>query len=88
MALCNEVKPLHIVPIHLVHPLKPNSPTHLAMSQVELVERLLKNLGTENSGFTVDNIMRVGIRIYSVLSIPFSSACLTLLECLVQLTRT
>ncbi|XP_059572636.1 centrosomal protein of 104 kDa isoform X4 [Alligator mississippiensis] len=58
MALCNEVKPLHIIPIHLVHPLKPNSPTHLAMSQVELVERLLKNLGTENSGFTVDNIMR------------------------------
>ncbi|XP_019396765.1 PREDICTED: centrosomal protein of 104 kDa isoform X3 [Crocodylus porosus] len=58
MALCNEVKPLQIIPIHLVHPLKPNSPTHLAMSQVELVERLLKNLGTENSGFTVDNIMR------------------------------
>ncbi|XP_066493843.1 centrosomal protein of 104 kDa [Tiliqua scincoides] len=58
MALCNEVKPLQIIPVHLVQPLKPNSPTHLAMSQVELVERLLKDLGTENSGFTVDNVMK------------------------------
>ncbi|XP_044308269.1 centrosomal protein of 104 kDa isoform X2 [Varanus komodoensis] len=58
MALCNEVKPLQIVPAHLLQPLKPNAPTHLAMSQVELVERLLKDLGTENSGFSVDNIMR------------------------------
>ncbi|XP_067423204.1 centrosomal protein of 104 kDa isoform X2 [Emydura macquarii macquarii] len=58
MALCNEVKPLQIIPIHLVQPLKPNSLTHLAMSQVDLVERLLKDLGTENSGFTIDNIMR------------------------------
>lgn len=58
MALCNEVKPLQIIPPHLVQPLKPNSPTHLAMSQVDLVERLLKDLGTENSGFTVDNVMK------------------------------
>uniref|UniRef100_A0A8C8SIB0 Centrosomal protein of 104 kDa n=1 Tax=Pelusios castaneus TaxID=367368 RepID=A0A8C8SIB0_9SAUR len=58
MALCNEVKPLQLIPVHLVQPLKPNSPTHLAMSQVDLVERLLKDLGTENSGFTIDNIMR------------------------------
>lgn len=59
MALCNEVKPLQIIPAHLVQPVKPNSPTHLAMSQVELVERLLKDLGTDNTGFTVDNVMRV-----------------------------
>ncbi|XP_042336407.1 centrosomal protein of 104 kDa [Sceloporus undulatus] len=58
MALCNEVRPLQIIPAHLVHPLKPNSPTHLAMSQVELVERLLKDLGTDNTGFTIDNVMR------------------------------
>ncbi|XP_010175559.1 centrosomal protein of 104 kDa [Antrostomus carolinensis] len=58
MALCSEVKPLQIVPVHLVQPLKPNSPTHLAMSQVELVERLLKNMGTENSGFTISNVMK------------------------------
>ncbi|KAM7084124.1 centrosomal protein of 104 kDa [Ciconia maguari] len=58
MALCSEVKPLQIVPVHLVQPLKPNSPTHLAMSQVELVECLLKDMGTENSGFTIGNIMK------------------------------
>ncbi|XP_063173495.1 centrosomal protein of 104 kDa isoform X2 [Candoia aspera] len=58
MALCNEVKPLQVIPAHLVQPLRPNCPTHLAMSQVELVERLLRDLGTENSGFTVDNVMR------------------------------
>ncbi|NWQ91036.1 CE104 protein, partial [Burhinus bistriatus] len=58
MALCSEVKPLQIVPIYLVQPLKPNSPTHLAMSQVELVECLLKDMGTENSGFTISNVMK------------------------------
>ncbi|NXS58955.1 CE104 protein, partial [Brachypteracias leptosomus] len=58
MALCSEVKPLQIVPVHLVQPLKPNSSTHLAMSQVKLVESLLKDLGTENSGFTISNVMK------------------------------
>ncbi|NXG06662.1 CE104 protein, partial [Sakesphorus luctuosus] len=58
MALCTEVKPLQIVPVHLVKPLKPNSPTHLAMSQVELVECLLRALGTGNSGFTINNVMK------------------------------
>eukprot|EP00075_Anas_platyrhynchos_P009909 XP_027299162.1 centrosomal protein of 104 kDa [Anas platyrhynchos] len=58
MALCSEVKPLQIVPVHLVQPLKPNSPIHLAMSQVELVECLLKDMGTENSGFTISNVMK------------------------------
>ncbi|XP_077168779.1 centrosomal protein of 104 kDa isoform X1 [Paroedura picta] len=58
LALCIEVKPLQIIPAHLVQPLKSNSPTHLAMSQVDLVERLLRDLGTENTGFTVDNVMR------------------------------
>ncbi|NXK36275.1 CE104 protein, partial [Piprites chloris] len=58
MALCTEVKPLQIVPVHLVKPLKPNSPTHLAMSHVELVECLLRALGTGNSGFTISNVMK------------------------------
>ncbi|NWU05950.1 CE104 protein, partial [Cephalopterus ornatus] len=58
MALCTEVKPLQIVPVHLVKPLKPNSPTHLAMSHVELVECLLRALGTGNSGFTINNVMK------------------------------
>ncbi|NWS00995.1 CE104 protein, partial [Motacilla alba] len=58
MALCPEVKPLQIIPVHLVKTLKPNSPTHLAMSHVELVESLLGAMGTENSGFTVNNVMK------------------------------
>ncbi|XP_067328917.1 centrosomal protein of 104 kDa isoform X1 [Anolis sagrei] len=58
MALCNEVRPLQIIPAHLVQPLKPNASTHLSMSQVELVERLLRDLGTDNTGFTVDSVMR------------------------------
>ncbi|NXV78020.1 CE104 protein, partial [Atlantisia rogersi] len=58
VALCSEVKPLQVVPVHLVQPLKPNSPTHLAISQVELVESLLKEMGTENSGFTVGSVMK------------------------------
>ncbi|OXB78116.1 UNVERIFIED_CONTAM: hypothetical protein H355_007258 [Colinus virginianus] len=58
MALWSEVKPLQIVPAHLVQPLKPNSPAHLATGQVQLVECLLKEMGTENSGFTVSNVMK------------------------------
>ncbi|XP_057274194.1 centrosomal protein of 104 kDa isoform X1 [Pezoporus wallicus] len=58
MALCSEVRPLQIVPVHLVQPLKPNSATHLAMSQVELVQCLLKDMGTENSGFTISSVMK------------------------------
>ncbi|NWT70840.1 CE104 protein, partial [Prunella himalayana] len=58
LALCPEVKPLQIIPVHLVKTLKPNSPTHLAMSHVELVESLLAAVGTENSGFTVNNVMK------------------------------
>lgn len=61
MALCSEVKPLLIVPVHLVQPLKANSPAHLAMSRVELVEQLLRDMGTENSGFTISNVMTVGV---------------------------
>lgn len=30
------------------------------MSQVELVQCLLRDLGTENSGFTISNVMKVG----------------------------
>ncbi|XP_059722413.1 centrosomal protein of 104 kDa [Haemorhous mexicanus] len=58
MALCPEVKPLQIIPVHLVKTLKANSPTHLAMSHVELVESLLGAMGTENSGFTISNVMK------------------------------
>ncbi|XP_027699696.1 centrosomal protein of 104 kDa-like isoform X2 [Vombatus ursinus] len=71
LALCKEIKPLQIIPTYLVQPLKQNSSTHLAMSQTDLLARLLKDLGTETSGFTVDNVMRFSVsalehRIYEI----------------------
>lgn len=58
MALCKEVRALQAVPSYLVQPLKPNCSAHLAMSQVDLLARLLRDLGTAGSGFTVDGVMR------------------------------
>ncbi|XP_078414369.1 centrosomal protein of 104 kDa isoform X5 [Cetorhinus maximus] len=58
MALLKEVRPLHIIPPQLMQPLKPQVPGRLVMNQIELVERLLKELGTDNSGFTIGNVMK------------------------------
>ncbi|MGH0143725.1 UNVERIFIED_CONTAM: hypothetical protein FKN15_000790 [Acipenser sinensis] len=58
MALFKEVRPLQAIPAELVKPLKPNTLARLALSQLELLERLLKDLGTDNSSFTVDNVMQ------------------------------
>lgn len=59
MALFKEVKSLQMIPSYLVQPLKANTPTHLATSRMDLLARLLKDLGTEGSGFTVDDVMKV-----------------------------
>ncbi|XP_018419582.1 PREDICTED: centrosomal protein of 104 kDa, partial [Nanorana parkeri] len=61
MAIFKEVKPLQFIPVHLVQPLKGSLPSRLALSQVELVENLLKELGVDNSGFTVDNVMKFAL---------------------------
>ncbi|XP_062889352.1 centrosomal protein of 104 kDa isoform X1 [Mobula hypostoma] len=58
MALLKEVRPLHIIPPQLMQPLKPQVPVRLVINQIELVERLLKELGADNSGFNVDNVMK------------------------------
>ncbi|XP_078498758.1 centrosomal protein of 104 kDa [Lissotriton helveticus] len=58
MALFKEVKPLQMIPAQLVQPLKSTTPIRLTLSQIEIVERLVADLGTENTGFTVDNVMR------------------------------
>ena len=54
-----EVKSLQVIPSYLVQPLKASSSTHLAMSQMALLARLLRDLGPEGAGFTVDSVMRV-----------------------------
>ncbi|XP_059232265.1 centrosomal protein of 104 kDa [Mustela nigripes] len=71
MALFKEVKALQIIPSHLVQPLKANTSNHLAMSQVGLLARLLKDLGTGSSGFSVDSVMKFSVsalehRVYEV----------------------
>eukprot|EP00062_Callorhinchus_milii_P012732 gi/632960076/ref/XP_007895989.1/ PREDICTED: centrosomal protein of 104 kDa isoform X2 [Callorhinchus milii] len=58
MALLKEVRPLNIIPPQLMQPLKSQVPVRLVINQIELVERLLNELGTDNTGFTADNVMR------------------------------
>lgn len=48
-----------MIPGELVKPFKSNFPSRLAESRAELVEKLLIELGTENSGFTLENVMTV-----------------------------
>ncbi|XP_059944839.1 centrosomal protein of 104 kDa isoform X2 [Mesoplodon densirostris] len=62
MALFKEVKSLQLIPSYLVQPLKANSSAHLAMSQMALLARLLRDLGTEGMGFTVDSVMRFAVQ--------------------------
>ncbi|KAL1783168.1 centrosomal protein of 104 kDa isoform X1 [Sigmodon hispidus] len=71
MALFKEMKSLLLIPSYLVQPLKANVSVRLAMSQVDLLARLLRDLGTGNSGFTVDNAMKFALsalehRVYDV----------------------
>lgn len=63
MALFKEVKSLQIIPSYLMQPLKANSSTHLAKSQIDLLARLLRDLGTEGSGFTVGDVMEVSAKL-------------------------
>lgn len=59
MAVYKEVRALQLVPTELVKPIKSSLPTRLALSRLELLEELLEQLGTIDSGFTLDNVMRV-----------------------------
>uniref|UniRef100_A0A8C7HCD8 Centrosomal protein of 104 kDa n=1 Tax=Oncorhynchus kisutch TaxID=8019 RepID=A0A8C7HCD8_ONCKI len=58
MALFKEVQALQLVPGELVKPIKSNIPTRQALSRAELLEKLLGELGTDNSGFTLENVMK------------------------------
>lgn len=59
MALFKEVRALQMVPVELVRPMQSSVPARLALSRLELLEKLLEQLGTKDSGFTLDNVMRV-----------------------------
>ncbi|RXN34496.1 centrosomal protein of 104 kDa-like [Labeo rohita] len=58
MALFKEVRALQMVPVELVRPMQSSVPARLALSRLELLEKLLEQLGTKDSGFTLDNVMR------------------------------
>ncbi|KAM6981797.1 centrosomal protein of 104 kDa [Tautogolabrus adspersus] len=57
IAVLKDVRVLQVIPGELVKPFKSNFPSRMAQSRAELVQKLLAELGTENSGFTLDNVM-------------------------------
>ncbi|XP_017266868.1 centrosomal protein of 104 kDa isoform X2 [Kryptolebias marmoratus] len=57
MAVLKDVRALQIIPGELVKPFKSNFPSRLAQSRAELIEKLLQDLGTEKSGFTLENVI-------------------------------
>ncbi|XP_034552393.1 centrosomal protein of 104 kDa isoform X2 [Notolabrus celidotus] len=57
IAVLKDVRVLQVIPGELVKPFKSNFPARLAQSRAELIQKLLAELGTENSGFTLDNVM-------------------------------
>lgn len=54
-----DVRALQVIPGELAKPFRSNFPSRLALSRVQLVEKLLEEVGAENSGFTLDNVMTV-----------------------------
>nr|XP_019944600.1 PREDICTED: centrosomal protein of 104 kDa isoform X2 [Paralichthys olivaceus] len=57
IAVLKDVRALQVIPTDLVKAIKFKSPPRIAQSRVELLEKLLAELGTEKSGFTLDNVM-------------------------------
>ncbi|KAM4570764.1 centrosomal protein of 104 kDa [Fundulus diaphanus] len=57
IAVVKDVRALQIIPGELVKPFKNNFPSCLAQSRAELLEKLLVELGIDNSGFTLENVI-------------------------------
>uniref|UniRef100_A0A1A7XHW2 Centrosomal protein of 104 kDa n=1 Tax=Iconisemion striatum TaxID=60296 RepID=A0A1A7XHW2_9TELE len=57
IAVLKDVRALQIIPGELVKPYKSNFPSRLAQSRAELIRTLLVDLGLENSGFTLENVV-------------------------------
>mgnify|MGYP001811148176 CR=1 FL=1 len=58
MASFPEIKPLHTVPHYCTIPIKLHIAPRLALSRVEIIEDLIKSLGTKDNGLSVDNITK------------------------------
>uniref|UniRef100_A0A1A8CKE5 Centrosomal protein of 104 kDa n=1 Tax=Nothobranchius kadleci TaxID=1051664 RepID=A0A1A8CKE5_NOTKA len=57
IAVLKDVRAVQIIPGELVKPYKSNFPSRLAQSRAELIKNLLVDLGLENSGFTLENVI-------------------------------
>nr|XP_061802152.1 centrosomal protein of 104 kDa-like [Nerophis lumbriciformis] len=57
IAVLKEVRALQFIPVELVKPFESKCPARLAQSRAEMLQSLLVELGTERSGFTLDNVM-------------------------------
>ncbi|XP_013412883.1 centrosomal protein of 104 kDa isoform X2 [Lingula anatina] len=53
-----DVKATHLVPSECTKPFKPSAAPRLSLSKTEIVEQLYRDLGLENNGLTVDNLMK------------------------------
>ncbi|XP_049341558.1 centrosomal protein of 104 kDa [Astyanax mexicanus] len=58
IAVYKEVRLVQLVPSELVKPIKLSLPSRLALSRLQLLEKLLEQLGFKDSGFTLENVMR------------------------------
>ena len=58
MASFAEIKPLHTVPNYCTASISLGTAPRLALSRVEILEELIKQLGTSQNGLTVENIAK------------------------------
>ncbi len=48
------------MPVYLTQPLRPQAAPRLALSQVEIIEELMRSLGIKDNGLTTENISKFG----------------------------
>ena len=58
MANFPEIKPLHTVPHYCSIPIKLHIAPRLALSRVEIIEDLMKSLGTKDNGLTAESVAK------------------------------
>lgn len=58
MATYPEIKPLHTVPNYCTVPIRLQIAPRLALSRVEIIDELIRRLGTKENGLNVDNISK------------------------------
>lgn len=58
MATFPEIKPLHTLPNYCTVPIRLQIAPRLALSRVEIIDELIRKLGTKENGLNVDNISK------------------------------